>query len=153
MIAVTFALRAESSEFLSRLRNRSRADRNGITTIRGNIDHRAIEVLHTGVGEKICRQRLGKFFADQQFDLLISTGFAGALNDELQVGDLLLAKNFSTIDLNEKRSSFSRLAIHMADLFTAPTLIDSSGERIEIARTSGAAAGGMETGFFLRVCG
>jgi adenosylhomocysteine nucleosidase len=152
MIAVTFALPAESSEFLRRLRNRSRADRNGITTIRGVIDDREIEVLHTGVGEKVCRQRLGKFLDDQRFDLLISTGFAGALNDELQVGDLLLAKNFSTIELNEKRSSVSRLPIHMADLFTAPTLIDSSDERTEIARTSGVAAVDMETEFIARAC-
>jgi len=152
MIAVTFALPAESSEFLSRLRTRSRADRNGITTIRGKIGDRQIEVLHTGVGERVCRQRLGKFLEDQRFDLLISTGFAGALNDELQVGDLLLAKNFSTIELNEKRSSFSRLPIHMADLLTAPTLIDSSDERTEIARTSGAAAVDMETEFIARAC-
>jgi nucleoside phosphorylase len=152
MIAVTFALPAESSEFLSRLRNRSRADRNGIRIIRGNIDHRGIEVLHTGVGEKVCRQRLGKFLEDQQFNLLISTGFAGALNDELQVGDLLLAKNFSTIELNEKRSSVSRLPMHMANLLTAPTLIDSSDERTEIARTSGAAAVDMETEFIARAC-
>jgi len=152
MIAVTFALPAESSEFLSRLRTRSRADRNGITTIRGKIGDRQIEVLHTGVGERVCRQRLGKFLEDQRFDLLISTGFAGALNDELQVGDLLLAKNFSTIELNEKRSSFSRVPIHMADLLTAPTLIDSSDERTEIARTSGAAAVDMETEFIARAC-
>jgi nucleoside phosphorylase len=152
MIAVTFALRAESSEFLSRLRNRSRADRNGITTIRGVIGDREVEVLHTGVGEKVCRQRMGKFLEDQQFDFLISTGFAGALNDELQVGDLLLARNFSTIELKEKRSSFSKLPIHMADLFTAPTLIDSNDERSEIARTSDAAAVDMETEFIARAC-
>jgi purine-nucleoside phosphorylase len=83
---------------------------------------------------------------------LISTGFAGALNDELQVGDLLFAKNFSTIELNEKRSSFSRLPIHIADLLTAPTLIDSSDERTEIARTSGKAAVDMETEFIARAC-
>src|SRR5438094_8944545 len=135
MIAVTFALPAESSEFLRRLGNKFRADRNGIRTIRGTLDDREIEVLHTGVGEKVCRQRLGKFLENQQFDFLISTGFAGALNDELQVGDLLLARNFSTLDLNEKRSFFSRLPIHMADLFTAPTLSDSSDERTKIART------------------
>ena len=152
MIAVTFALLAESSEFLRRLTNKSRADRNGITTIRGKIGDREVEVLHTGVGEKACRERLGKFVQDQQFDLLISAGFAGALNDELQVGDLLLAKNFSTIDLNQKRSSCSRLPIHIADLFTASTLIDSSDERTEIARTSGAAAVDMETEFIARVC-
>ena len=93
-----------------------------------------------------------KFLQDQQFDLLISTGFAGALNDQLQVGDLLLAKNFSTIELNKKRSSFSRLPIHEADLLTVAALIDSSDERPEIARTSGAAAVDMETEFIARAC-
>ena len=130
MIAVTFALPEESSEFLRRLRDKSHADRNGITTIRSKIGNREVEVLHTGVGERVCRQRLGKFLGNQQFDFLISTGFAGALNDEMQVGDLLLAKNFSTVNLNEKRSCVSRLPVHMADLFTAPTLSDSSDEQI-----------------------
>ena len=41
-----------------------------------------IEILHTGVGEKVCRERIEKFLKDQQFDLLISAGFAGALNDQ-----------------------------------------------------------------------
>jgi nucleoside phosphorylase len=151
MIAVTFALSAESSEFLRRLRNRSCAYRNGITTIRGKIGDREVEVLHTGVGEKICRQWLGKFLENQQFDLLISTGFAGALNDELQVGNLLLAKNFSTVNLSNRRY-FSKLPVHMADLFTASTLTDSSDERAEIARTSGAAGVDMETEFIARAC-
>jgi nucleoside phosphorylase len=152
MIAVTFALPAESSEFLRLLRNKSRADRNGVRIIRGNLDDRDIEVLHTGVGEKVCRQRVGRFLQDQQFELLISTGFAGALNDELQVGDLLVAKNFSTVELNEKRSSFSSLPIHMANLSTMPALIDSSEARNNLARTSGAAAVDMETEFIARAC-
>lgn len=151
MIAVTFALPAESSGFLRRLVNQSRTDRNGIRIIRGIIADREIQVLHTGVGEKACRERLGKFLEGQQFDLLISTGFAGALNDQLQIGDLLLAKNFSTIDLNEKRS-FSTLPIHTADLLTASALIDSSEERNNVARASGAAAVDMETEFIARAC-
>ena len=96
MIAVTFALPAESSEFLRRLRDRTGAERNGLRIVRGNMADQMIEVLHTGVGEKVCRQRIGNFLENQQFDILISTGFAGAVNDELQVGDLLLARNFST---------------------------------------------------------
>jgi nucleoside phosphorylase len=152
MIAVTFALPAESSDFLRHLRNQSRTDRSGIRTIRGTIDDRAVEVLHTGVGEKVCRQRVAEFLQDQQFDLLISSGFAGALNDKLQIGDLLLAKNFSTVELTEVGSSFSRLPIHEADLLTVRALIDSSDERNEIARTSGAAAVDMETEFIARAC-
>jgi len=152
MIAVTFALPAESSDFLRRLRNKSRADRNGISVTRGRIDGRDVEVLHTGVGEKACRQRLVKFLEHQQFDALISTGFAGALDDRLEVGDLVLAKNFSTIELNDKLSSRSDLAIRAADLLTLPRLIDSSDERNQIARTSGAAAVDMETEFIARAC-
>jgi nucleoside phosphorylase len=152
MIAVTFALPAESSDFLRHLRNQSRTDHSGIRTIRGTIDDRAVEVLHTGVGEKVCCQRVGKFLQDQQFDLLISSGFAGALNDKLQIGDLLLAKNFSTVELTEVGSSFSRLPIHEADLLTVRALIDSNDERNKIARTSGAAAVDMETEFIARAC-
>src|SRR6201993_2178686 len=112
MIAVTFALPAESSEFIRRLRDRTDTERNGVRIVRGKMHDRMIEVLHTGVGEKVCRQRVAKFLQDQQFDLLISVGFAGALNDELQVGDLLLAKNFSTINLSESHSLLSNLRIH-----------------------------------------
>ncbi len=152
MIAVTFALPAESSEFLRRLRVRTGAERYGVRIVRGKMDDRMIEVLHTGVGEKVCRQRLAKFLQDQQFDLLISGGFAGALNDQLQVGDLLLAKNFSTIALNNRRKSFSSLPIHEVDLLTVSALIDSSEKRLEIARASGAAAVDMETEFIARAC-
>jgi len=152
MIAVTFALPTESSDFLRHLRNQSRTDRSGIRTIRGTIDDRAVEVLHTGVGEKVCRQRVAEFLQDQQFDLLISSGFAGALNDRLQIGDLLLAKNFSTVELSEVGSSFSRLPIHEADLLTVRALIDSNDERNKIAHTSGAAAVDMETEFIARAC-
>ena len=116
------------------------------------MDDQTIEVLHTGVGEQVCRQRIEQLLRDQQFDLLISAGFAGALSDELKVGDLLLAKNFSTIDLNERALAFSSLPIHMGDLLTASALIDSSDERNRIARTSGAAAVDMETEFIARAC-
>ncbi len=151
MIAVTFALPAESSEFLRRLDNKLCTGRNAIRIIRGTLDDREIEVLHTGVGEKVCRERVEKFLKNQQFEFLISAGFAGALNDQLHPGDLLLARNFSTVDLTE-RQSFSSLPIHQADLLTLPALIDSSKERNEIARSTGAAAVDMETEFIARAC-
>lgn len=152
MIAVTFALPAESQEFLRHLSQKSRIDRRGLRTIRGRIDERLVEVLHTGVGEKVARQRLEKFLQDQEFDCLISAGFAGAINDELQTGDLLVARNFSTIDLSEKFSSLSSLPIHVADLLTVRALIDSVDERMKVAGTSRAAAVDMETEFIAQVC-
>jgi nucleoside phosphorylase len=151
-IAVTFALPQESSEFLRRLRDRSRVDRNGNRIIRGHIDDREIEVLHTGVGENVCRERLGKFLQGQEFELLISSGFAGALDDQLAAGDLLLAENFSTTYPPQDRSSFSELQIRRGTLVTLPTLIHSSEERSKLAHKSGAAAVDMETEFIARAC-
>jgi nucleoside phosphorylase len=143
-------LRAESSEFLRRLGNKSRANRNGISIVRGTIGHRSIEVIHTGVGESVCRKRIGKFLENQRFDFLISAGFAGSLNHELQVNDLLVAKNFSTVDL--KHASLSNVSIYVANMLTVPVLIDSSEEREEMARESGASAVDMETEFIARAC-
>jgi nucleoside phosphorylase len=151
MIAVTFALPAESSAFLRRLGNKSTSHRRGIRTIRGQIDDRTIEVLHTGVGEKTCRQRIASFLPDQQFDCLISAGFAGALNDRLHTGDLLFAENFSTIQLNEIHSS-GNSPIHRGNLLTVPAIIDSVEERQKIAETTGAAAIDMETELIARGC-
>ena len=141
---------AESLEFLRRLGNKSRANRNGISIVRGTIDRRSIEVIHTGVGENICRERITKFLENQQFDFLVSAGFAGSLNHKLQVNDLLLAKNFSTVDL--KHASFSNVSIYSANMLTVPALIDSSEERERMARESGASAVDMETEFIARAC-
>src|SRR6266542_37664 len=152
MIAVTFALPAESSAFLRRLGNKSGSDRQGIKTIRGKIDDRTIEVLHTGVGEKLCRQRMASFLQDRQFACLVSAGFAGALNDKLHAGDLLLAENFSTVELNAMRSGLGSSLIHCANLLTVPSIIDSIEERQKIAQTTGAAAIDMETEFIARAC-
>ena len=152
MIAVTFALPAESQEFLRSLGSKSQVNRNGIRTIRGRSDHHAIEVLHTGVGEKVCRQRVAKFLEEQHFNYLISAGFAGALSDDLQIGDLLLAKNFSTVDLSETPALLSGSPIHIADLLTVPALIHSREERNKLGLTSGAAAADMETEFIAHAC-
>jgi nucleoside phosphorylase len=152
MIAVTFALPAESSGFLRQLGNKSHADRNGVSIVRGAISQRSIEVIHTGVGEKMCKERIGKFLGNQQFELLISAGFAGSLNHELPVNDVLLAKNFSTVDLQDAQSSLSNIPIHVVNMLTVPALIDSSEERERIARESGASAVDMETEFIAQAC-
>ena len=151
-IAITFALPAESSDFLRRLGNKSRARRNGLNIVGGTIEHRSIEVIHTGVGENSCRERIAKFLENQQFDFLISAGFAGSLNHELQVNDLLFAKNFSTLDGKQAESSLANVSIYAADMLTVPALIDSSEERERIARDSGASAVDMETEFIARAC-
>jgi adenosylhomocysteine nucleosidase len=152
MIAITFALSAESSGFLRRLRRKSRIDQNSVRIIRGEIDGLTIEVLDTGVGRTICRERIAAFLQDRQFKYLISAGFAGALNDRLHVGDLVLAENFSTVEQRGVRAALSTLPIHGVNLVTVPSMIDSAAERKRIAETTGAEAADMETEFIARAC-
>lgn len=144
MIAITFALPAESSAFLRLIRENIRRTHNGVATICGKIDNREIEVLHTGVGENICRQRVAGLLQDRKFDYLISAGFAGALTEQLRVGDLFVARNFTTMKITFPGC--------VTDLYTATQMIDTTDERRKIAQTTGAAAVDMETKFIAQAC-
>ena len=148
MIAVTFALPAESADFVKRLRDRAR--KGGI--VHGSIGDRRIAVLHTGVGKTTCRRRMAELLQDRQFDLLISAGFAGALRDDMAVGDLLLAENFSTLDLKRVRGTLAHPNLHLGRLATLDHIIASAVERNEVARETGAIAVDMETEFIARAC-
>src|SRR5437899_12837535 len=123
MIAVTFALPAESSSFLRRLRKKSRSDQSGIRIIRGEIDDRKIKVLYTGVGETIYRQRMAALLRGRQFKYLISAGFACALSDRLHVGDLFLADNFSTVKHSETSYALFIMLIRISNLLSLPSIV------------------------------
>lgn len=132
MIAVTFALPSESSDFRRLLGDR----------------HPEVAILHTGVGEKICRARLDPFLDSRQFDLLISSGFAGGADPSLGMGDLFLAENFSDPQLLARAQAL--LVSRVGRLVTTQRVIES--ERAQLAREIGAAAVDMETESIARAC-
>ena len=59
MIAITFALPAESSDFVALLENPALDSREGVESIRGRLHGKSVAVIHTGVGRKICRATIG----------------------------------------------------------------------------------------------
>ena len=134
MIAVTFALPSESSDFRRLLRHQGHE----------------VAVLHTGVGEKVCRARIDPFLDTQPFDLLISSGFAGGVDSSLGVGDLLLAENFSDPQFLARARDI--LVSRVARLTTADRVIASEAERTELAQKNNAAAVDMETAWIARTC-
>ena len=89
----------------------------------------------------------------EQFEYLISAGFAGALEKELRVGHLLIAENFSSPQL--LRSAPLDLAddgVFLGKLLTVSSVIDSTAEREQFAAKTGAAAVDMETEFIAEAC-
>lgn len=152
MIAVTFALPSESSDFVRLLGGQSRGAA-GAHTTSNEPRGQKVCVWHTGVGEKTSRARLGALLRKQTPRLLISSGFAGALSNRLQVGDLLLAENYSTPRLADAaRSLLDQLRCVVGRLATAPAMIDSLEQRQELARRGGADAVDMETRFIAEAC-
>ena len=137
MLAVTFALPNESSEFVRLLDGRGGRDGE-------------VAVLHTGVGEKTCRARIEPFLDARPFALLISSGFAGGADPSFGVGELLLAENFSDPQLLANARAL--LVSRVGRLVSAPRVIESASDRARLAREEGAAAVDMETEWIARAC-
>jgi nucleoside phosphorylase len=152
-IAIAFALPAESSDFVRLLTKPATLAREGVASIRGQIHGRSVAVFHTGVGEKSCRTQIENFLRQQPFKYLISAGFAGALDRELRVGDLLLSENFSSPELlGSPNLDFGKGGLFVGKLATVPVVIDSKPERERWAAESGAVAVDMETAFIAAAC-
>jgi adenosylhomocysteine nucleosidase len=161
MIGITFALPSESSALVRRLQEVQRHD----NLLSGKIDNpeiigarepirsRDVTIVHTGVGAKACNERLEILLHKARPSMVISSGFAGAVSEQLHVGDLILARNFSDPQLlaNAERILRDRQP-RVVKLFTSTSIIDSLAERNEIARAADAAAVDMETGAIADVC-
>ena len=153
MIAITFALPAESSDFVRLLEKPSLNSREGVENIRGRLHGKLIDVIHTGVGKMACRERMEVMLRRERFGYLISAGFAGALEKELRVGHLLVADNYSSpkllaspeLELADETTFLGRLA-------TVPRMIESIAQREMLNKRTGAAAVDMETETIAELC-
>ena len=153
MIAVTFALPAESADFVRLLQKAELNHREDVRSIRGQIHGKSVAVLHTGVGEKRCRSQIQEFLHQQEFTYLISAGFAGALDEEFKVGDLLLSENFSSQKLlGSPQLDIAGDSLLVGRLVTVSQVTDSKSERARLAKETGAAAVDMETEFIAAAC-
>ena len=149
MIGITFALPAESSGLVRQLRQVETVD--GL--LLGQIGDRDVAVVHTGVGSENCNERLEILLHKARPQFVITSGFAGAINQHLQIGDLILAENFSDPSLlGLAREILRDRKAAPIKLFTSSSIVDSISRRNEIARESGAAAVDMETGAILAIC-
>lgn len=153
MIAVTFALPVESSDFVQLLQDRTAVSHDGVETVRGKINGLPVVVIHTGVGAKAAESTLASFLKREPVEYLISAGLAGALDPELKLGDLLIAENYSSKQLLESpRLQLAEASIYLANIVTAPSIIESKEDREKLGASSGAAAVDMETEWIAKAC-
>ena len=153
MIAVSFALPAESRGFLKHVKGKRRNRESDVTTIDGIVGQSPVVIFHTGVGRKTCEHRIARFLEMEKPRVWISAGFAGALHDEIHAADLLIGSNFSDHRLLAPVQDV--LITHrprLVKLQTLPVIVDSPTQRHELAHETGAAAMDMETHFIATAC-
>jgi nucleoside phosphorylase len=153
MIAVTFALPAESKDFLRLLADKQTLGVGTSELAVGRLQQQDVAVFHTGVGESACRRSISNLLIAHEFEYLISAGFAGATDHRLRVGDLLLAENFSDPKLIAMgRQRLPMDVLHLGTLFTARSIVENAGDRAEVATQANAIAVDMETEFIRDAC-
>lgn len=153
MIAITFALPAESSDFVALLEKPALNSREGVESIRGRLHGKSVAVIHTGVGRKACCERMDILLRRERFEYVISAGFAGALEKELRIGNVLVSENYSSPQLlRAPQLDLAGEGIFLGRLLTVSGVIESNTERERLAAETGAAAVDMETEFIAEAC-
>jgi nucleoside phosphorylase len=147
MIAVSFALPAESSAFVRAIDAR----RHGQFR-RGKISGKDVVVVYTGVGSRTCQKRLTSFLQKERPQIFVSSGFCGGIADQHKPGDLVLAENFSAVDLvNQIRQILP--AVRCGKMFSVNEVVDAALDRYKLGREHGAIAIDMETETIARLVG
>jgi adenosylhomocysteine nucleosidase len=109
---------------------------------------RGVRILHTGIGEEAARRALHDEIARERPAAVISSGFAGALDPGLRVGDLIADATVSDADLiSALPTSICRGRIHMVS-----TPADSPAVKARLHLETQTQAVDMETGAIVTEC-
>ncbi len=146
MILVVFALPEESREF----RRAIGAVRENRTTWSGCIAGRAVRIAHCGVGPEAAARTAAGLLAEELPEMLIATGFAGALAPDLALGDIVLATNFSDPALLQ-RVAASGFPARSGVLASVAHPVETIAAKRALAAT-GALAVDMETAPLAAAC-
>ncbi len=119
---------------------------------RCSLDGREFLLGETGVGGAMVHQTLDWLLSIEKPQFVFLAGFAGALADDLSVGDGVLASG--VVDpsgvLRPTTKSFDGHRI--GTLYTSDRLISSPEEKSRLAKTHGAVAVDMETSYLAEWC-
>ena len=144
-ILVTFAFRQEGEPFERRLTQRTAKS----DSVRGNLDSQKIAVYWLGIGVRD-EDQFKNILTDLGSDLVINSGFAGAVRTLLEPGDFVLAENFSSPELL-KRLEKDRV-FEMRGKFVCVDAVSDSVAKMRINSAGNIIALDMESARVSAVC-
>jgi adenosylhomocysteine nucleosidase len=139
VILIFYAFAREAAAFKRRLESRTALGIDGLRGFRGRLGDVEIIGVATGLGIHRAADTARRAMQSLSPDLVIATGLAGALSDELRPGDLVLADRL-ILDGEDAESVPATIAIPPADLarfraaLEADRLAFSTGSILTAAR-------------------
>jgi adenosylhomocysteine nucleosidase len=149
VITLSFALPEESRGIVRRLDGATRSGPAALPVLRGTIAGREVAVVHTGMGMTSAAARIGDFLETHSPSALIASGFGGGLCEQLRIGDIVVASNFSDGSLLE---AIAGLPARAGALITTKEVIDTAAKKKDLGRHTGALVVDMETAAIHRLC-
>lgn len=143
MIALTFAVPQESAR-LRLTERRATPERSG--SVEARLAGVPVWVIHTGIGRLSAQQVLERFLTEHCPSLLICSGFAGGLDSDLELGDLVGATNYSSPMLLGAAGEV--LPLREGALLTVDAPLESSDAK----RSADGLAVDMETAAIAEIC-
>ena len=99
MIAVAFPTDFEAHDFLAALNEKTSAGFPGVNCWIGKIRETQVLVVVTGIGGRKASETMAQVLTQTSVRLVILTGFAGALSQEMVKGQILVAARYSSKEM------------------------------------------------------
>ena len=139
-VLVTFALESEFTPW-RRGRGFQSATRNDVPVHVGRFRGADVDVLVTGIGRQNARQRVSRVLQGGSYDLVVSSGLAGALNPALLPGTIVAARSVTLgapelpaySDREALRIAESRGARAVPSFFTADHVVLHASEKSRLS--------------------
>lgn len=122
--------------------------------ILGNLGRHEVLVVHVGIGRESAEEVAGEVLREYEPWLWISSGFAGALDPELEGGDVFLAENQSAPEAFRRAVELDTGLdrVRTGRMVTSDFPVDSPAAKQALAAETSAMAVDMETEWILGVC-
>ena len=102
-------------------------ERAGRTFRRGVLDGQRITLVQSGIGKVAAALTAATLVCDFDVDAIVFTGIAGALADDLAIGDVVVASDLVQHDLQGPPTMFARGEIPLRGVIELPTDVALSG--------------------------
>jgi len=128
---ICFAVKEEAAPFLKRVKN-----------------HPAVSVLITGMGRKNSERAMLQSLPQTLPELVLTCGFAGALNPRLQIGDVL----FDADPESHLTPTLQAIGAAPAKFHCAARVATTVAEKTALRKSTGADVVDMESEFIRQIC-